>query len=175
LVKAIDKDEEMQEQEKTRKKGSFTGNFILLLVAVILIILFLFGGAFFVAWRTGFIANIMGGANPAQTTQQVVVKEPAFTYEIPEIVVNLTDGERRRFLSVKFYVGYDESKLTEEIKRRMPEIRDTILQTLWGVTAEEASSTEGKERIRDEILQAVNALLNEGNIIGIYFWHVMIQ
>jgi flagellar FliL protein len=176
LVKSKDKDqeEEKQEQEKKKKKGSFTGNLILLLVAVILIILFLFGGAFVVAYRTGFIANILGNANTPQTTQ-VVVKEPTFTYEIPEIVVNLTDGDRRRFLSVKFYVGYEESKLTDELQRRMPEIRDAILQTLWGVTAEDASSAEGKERIRDEIQQSMNDLLNEGNIVGLYFWHMMIQ
>ena len=166
--------EENVSTEVKEKGGRFSNNLVLVLLLAILVIFFVFGGAFFVAYRTGFLANITGNSTqnlpPAQT-----VREPAYTYEIPEIVVNILEGDRRRFLSVKFYVGFEHVKIAEELDRRMPEIRDAVLQILWEISAADATSNEGKERLRLDILDAMNHILNSGEITGVYFWHVMIQ
>lgn len=95
-------------------------------------------------------------------------------YAVPEVLVNLPEGGRR-FLSVKFYLGYDEPKLKEELDKRMPEIRDVVNKTLWTKTVEEMSTAEGKENLREEILGAINDLLQKGELRGLYFWHVLVQ
>lgn len=46
-------------------------------------------------------------------------------------MVNFNGIENRRFLSVKFYLGFDEPKLQQELEKRMPEIRDAVNNILW--------------------------------------------
>jgi len=172
------KEPENQNQEEKENKGkeSRSPNMVVLLLIAVLVFLFLFSGAIFVAIRTGFIGNLVGSSQAANNAPpQVMSKEPSFTYEIPEIIVNLAEGERRRFLTVKFYVGYDDEKLSEELERRMPEIRDAVLDILWNVNGDVVTSNEGKEHLREDIMNTMNDLLNSGRIVGVYFWHVMVQ
>lgn len=102
--------------------------------------------------------------------------EPAFTLSVPEILVNLPqDGGRERYLSVKFYLGYDAPALGEEMEKRMPEIRDAALKVLWEKTEQDVNSPEDKERLRQELFEAINDLLGSDQLQGVYFWHVMTQ
>jgi len=129
-----------------------------------------------VAARIGLGGDLLGGifgVNGGGETAQL--KEPEYMFEVPEIVVNLGNDERRRFLSVKFYVGHDHPGLDEELERRMPEIRDAVLGILWEKTAGDIAADNSKERLREELFEVVNGMLRTGEIRGIYFWHVMIQ
>ena len=175
MAKKEPENQNQEEQESNGKAGRSSNMVVLLLIAV-LVILFVFSGAFFVAVRTGFLGNLIGSAQPVSSAPiQVISKEPAFTYEIPEIIVNFMEGDRRRFLTIKFYVGYEDEKLTEELEKRMPEIRDAILDILWDVDGNVVTSNEEKEVLRENIMKAMNDLLNSGKIVGVYFWHVMVQ
>lgn len=161
--------------EKSQGKGRLGLNFkVLIVLIILLLIVFLFGGALFVAFRIGLVDRLLNNM-AAGVASQEVAGEPSYTYEVPEIVVNLSNGNSRRFLSVKFYVGFDETKLTEELERRMPEIRDAVLQTLWDTSAEDIDSPEEKESLREEIKEVINSLVQSGEIKGVYFWHVMVQ
>jgi len=165
------KSQENQGQEKSRFRPNLK---VLLIIIVLLVLVFLLSGVVFVAFRIGLVDRLLS-STVSDAAPQTTVEEPAYTYEVPEIVVNLSNSDSRRFLSVKFYVGYDESKLAEELERRMPEIRDVVLEILWEVSLEDIYSPEGKEHLREEIKKAINDLINSGEIKGVYFWHIMVQ
>ena len=57
----------------------------------------------------------------------------------------------------------------------MPEIRDAILTLMWGITMEEVAEESSIERMKKEIRDAANNILQTGEIIDVYFWHVMVQ
>lgn len=164
-----------EEQGKKKKRSRFQAKFkVFFVLIIILVVVFLLSGMIFVAFRVGFVDRLLNRM-VTDASSKTNIEGPAFTYEIPEILVNLSEGDRRRFLSVKFYVGYDNSKLTEELERRIPEIRDAVLKILWETSTEDVYSNEGKENLREEIKETVNSLVTSGEITGVYFWHVMIQ
>lgn len=148
-------------------------NILLIALVVVVTLVLVSAGALIVAAKLGFTPSLLGGLFGEQALAGKV-KEPAFMYEVPEILVNLPEGGRR-FLSVKFYLGFDESKLVDELDKRMPEIRDEINKILWSKDADGLATPEGKEELREEILAAVNAALNNGELRGLYFWHVLVQ
>jgi len=141
-----------------------------LFIIVLLILLILGGG---IAFRLGLASNLLGGVQKG--SQENTLKEPEFMYEVPEIVVNVNGNGKSRFLSVKFYLGFDEPKLQQELEKRMPEIRDAVNKILWVKDADDVSTLEGKEALREEILDTVNGMLHSGELRGVYFWHLMIQ
>ena len=144
---------------------------IILFCAILLLVLVIVGGL--LALRMGLAANLLGALQAE--TQRNITKEPKFMYEVPEIVVNFDGIENRRFLSVKFYLGFDEPKLQEELEKRMPEIRDAINKILWVKKVDDINTPEGKESLREEIFETVNGMLHSGELRGVYFWHLMIQ
>ena len=102
-------------------------------------------------------------------------KGTAYKYEIPEIVVNLPDGQRGRYLSLKFYLGFNDPALHDEIEDRIPELRDTVLDILWGKNIAGNDVSEKKEELREEILISTNEILNQGEVKEVYFWHFLVQ
>ncbi len=162
------KGEERAVPQPARKR-----NLLLIVLVVVLAVVLISAGALVVAVKLGFASPLFSGLLGEQNPEEEI-KEPAFMYAVPEIVVNLPEGGRR-FLSVKFYLGYDEPKLEEELDKRMPEIRDVVNKILWSKTAGEVGTPEGKEKLREEIMAAVNATLHNGQLRGLYFWHVLVQ
>lgn len=170
--KSWDKGERAKEEGMT-PRPSPKRNLLLIFLVVILAIVLISAGALAVAVKLGFASPLLNGLLGEQASEEEI-KEPAFMYAVPEIVVNLPEGGRR-FLSVKFYLGYDEPKLEGELEKRMPEIRDVVNKILWSRTAGEVGTPEGKEKLRDELLEAINAMLHSGELRGLYFWHVLVQ
>ena len=158
-------------QGKVRSRSNLK---IVIILFTLIVVIFFLSGSVFVAFRIGFVDRVLNNM-AMNASPQTTEKEPAYTYEVPEILVNLSGADRRRFLSVKFYVGFDESKLAEELERRMPEIRDAILEILWNISAEDVYSPEGKEYLRDEFKKSINEIVNSGEVKDIYFWHIMVQ
>jgi flagellar FliL protein len=165
------KNGEEKEKENAASQPRKAKKYLFIVLGAI-VILILLGGA--LTLKLGLASNLLGNLQGEQN-QENVIKEPEFMYEVPEIVVNLNGIDRRRFLSVKFYLGFDEPKLEQELEKRMPEIRDGVNKILWVKTADEINTPEGKETLREEIFETINGMLNSGKLRGVYFWHLMIQ
>ncbi len=167
--------EEVIKIEKTPHKGKKGLIFI-----IIALILLLFLAVAYFALRTGLLFDLFfspeENSRGASSRRAEVARMPEYMYEMPEILVNLDEGAGRgRFLSVKFFIGYDNPKLQQTLDKRMPELRDAVLTLLWQRNSEDIRSPEGKERLREEIYRTIDALLDEDGVVGIYFWHIMIQ
>lgn len=161
------------ERENTSPSTSKRSKWLFIVLGAVVLLLLLVGGAF-AAVKLGFLSDFVGLALQAQNIE-AVEKEPEFMYEVPEIVVNFSGLERSRFLSVKFYLGFDEPKVQQELDKRMPEIRDAVNKILWEKKAEDLNTLEGKEALREEIFETINGMLYSGKLRGVYFWHLLIQ
>ncbi|MEW5919736.1 MAG: flagellar basal body-associated FliL family protein [Bacillota bacterium] len=162
----------VEKKQRKSKKG-----LILVVVAVILI---LFLGIAYFALRTGLLGDLMLSFEDRKKTtssrRTELEKAPEFMYEVPEIVVNLEEGTAKgRFLSIKFFIGYNNAKLQQTLDKRMPEIRDAVLTVLWQRNSDDIKTAAGKQRLREDVHNTIADLLYEDEIVGIYFWHVMIQ
>jgi len=98
-----------------------------------------------------------------------------YLYTMDPFVVNLANPDLPRYLKVKIELESQESKPNEEFDKRQPQIRDTILLILTGKTSKEISDSEGKTRLKQEILLKVNQSLRGVKIKAIYFTEFVVQ
>ncbi len=156
------KEEIVEESEVKPKKKP------ILLMVIILVVLLAGGGA---AWyfTKGKVAH------PAK--EEVHKSLPPVYEKLEVFTVNLAGGER--FLQVEMSMKIADPKVSEEIKLRMPDIRDAVLRLLSSKQAEELASVEGKTKLSEEIKKQVNHVLaikkpDEG-VLAVLFLSFIIQ
>ena len=84
-------------------------------------------------------------------------------------LVNLSGNRGNKVLKVNMELEVEGERIAEEIDKRKPQIRDIIIILLSSKTYAQLSSTEGKDFLRDEIRDTVNAFLTKGKIKRVHF------
>ena len=84
-------------------------------------------------------------------------------------LVNLSGNRGNKVLKVSMDFEVEGERIGEEIDKRKPQIRDIIIILLSSKTYAQLSSTEGKDFLRDEIRDTVNAFLTKGKIKRVHF------
>ena len=97
------------------------------------------------------------------------------TFPLERFIVNLSDKGGTRYLNVLIDLELNNDHLIDEIERRLPQIRDTILVLLSSKRYEQIADIDGKRRLRDEIIQTINSLLTTGRLKNIYFTNFVIN
>ena len=84
-------------------------------------------------------------------------------------LVNLSGNRGNKVLKVNMELEVEGERIAEEIDKRKPQIRDIIIILLSSKTYAQLSSTEGKDFLRDEVRDTVNAFLTKGKIKRVHF------
>ncbi|MEN6522775.1 MAG: flagellar basal body-associated FliL family protein [Anaerolineaceae bacterium] len=108
-------------------------------------------------------------------------------------IINLADTSGRRYIRLTVVLEFapkisatEEVKKTEEevdpnetlkadIDTRMPLMDDVVITMLSTKTYEELYTADGKEALRKEIMNAINARLPEFRVISVYFTEFVVQ
>ena len=98
---------------------------------------------------------------------------PVFTLET--FVVNLADRGASRYLRTTLDLELTDEATIEEVKQRLPQIRNAILMIIPSKTSKDIRTTDGKTAMRDEIMEKLNAFMKSGSITNIYFTEFVIQ
>ena len=107
-----------------------------------------------------------------QTQDQERTAEKSFVGKVIPLetfIVNLAGSKGRRVAKVDLQLELEGEGTSEEIEKRKAQIRDIIIILLSGKTYDEVSTREGKEQLRNEIKDTVNAFLTKGKILNIFF------
>lgn len=168
----------MSEEEKTEKKGGKGLIFILIGVLVVLIIV------------VAVVVILLLGSGGEEKTQEspkpVANKErntgnsdyakPGPIFPIPDpFVVNLVGQNGRRYAKTTIALEMSSPELQKEITAKIPLIRDTIIRVLSSKTFEDISTSKGKERLKEEITQEINAFMVDGYIKSVFLTEFVIQ
>ena len=78
-------------------------------------------------------------------------------------------------LEMKPAENVEATEVIDELEKRMPQIRDTILMILPSKQYADIATTQGKIALRDEIMAKLNAFLKKGQINTIYFTEFVVQ
>jgi flagellar protein FliL len=84
-------------------------------------------------------------------------------------LVNLAGSRGNKVAKINLELEVDGPKVTEEIEKRKPQVRDIIIILLSSKTFDQVSTKEGKDFLRDEIRDTVNSFLTKGHIKRVYF------
>lgn len=144
-------EEKIQEQEKAKKRKSK-----LLTVIVIMIMVFVLIGVFFIGYS--FISN---------EEEDKITMGPVF--ESNEFTVNLRETGGRRFLRTKFTVEADDKKVVSEINTKLPMFNDTVNTVLGYQTLDDLEVIGAKDKIRAQLINELNGILDDGEVTNIYF------
>ena len=90
-------------------------------------------------------------------------------------LVNLSGNRGNKVLKLNMELEVEGERIAEEIDKRKPQIRDIIIIVLSSKTYAQISSTAGKNFLRDEIRDTVNAFLTRGKIKRVHFTELIYQ
>lgn len=183
--------EEASTQESTpvEKKSS---NMLMIIIIIVLIFIIVLGAL-------GFFL-LSGGDEEIQQQQQIEpqtkerttsttrrasqstdfddsrkLSDIGILYPLDTFTVNLKSDAGRRYLKVTMSLELDGSELSLELDAKSPVIRDRVIRILTSKTLEEISSKKGKQKISQQIMDTLNAMIADGTIKGIYFTEFVIQ
>lgn len=96
-------------------------------------------------------------------------------YSLDPFIVNIYDGQELRYLKVRIEMEMASPSIQSELEARLAAIRDAILVVLTTKTLQEIQDVQGKNQLREEILQAVSKIVAQGKVTRIYFTDFVVQ
>lgn len=156
---------EEQVKEEVGKSGS-KKKLIFILIPVILLLIGGGAGAYF------FLTH-----KKKESTKQMVVapKKLGVMYDLGSFLVNLADKNANTYAKVSITLELSNEKVQQEVVKRLPIIKDAVINLLSSKTYDEIRTPEGKEELRLELIKRINAILVTGGVQNIYFTQFIVQ
>jgi len=107
--------------------------------------------------------------------KEVEVEAIGEMLKLDDFTVNLADKEAKRYIRVGITLEIKNSAAVDEVKKRLPQVRDAILVTLSSKLSEEIEGEGGKTLLRQALLTKMNEVLVVGKIYNLYFTDLVIQ
>jgi flagellar FliL protein len=151
------------EGEAAAPKRRFTLKKIIILVAGLAVL----GGG-----GTGGYLMFFGKSHTEKPV--VVVKPPAF-YDLPEVLVNLSGGDRAQYLRAKIVLEVADQATVEQIKPVLPRVLDAFQTYLREMRSTDLEGSAGLYRLRDELTRRVNVAIAPTRINAVLFKEIVVQ
>jgi flagellar FliL protein len=150
---------------------------LVLLIGVMMMLMLGLGGGLFMMWNQLSALNAQSVADAGGQPDEVVSLEQSLgpIFSLDTFIVNLADKGGTRYLRVTMDLELDNSELEDELNKRLPQVRDSLLMILPSKRFEDISTVQGKTALRDEMLEALNGYLGQGKITNIYFKEFVVQ
>ena len=150
---------------------------LIIFMGVLMILMLGLGGGLLMMWNKLAVLSTQSTANAGvRPSQGADVKEPLGPiFSLETFIVNLADKGGKRYLRVTMDLELGNTELENEITKRLPQVRDSVLMILPAKRFEDINSAEGKITLRDEILDALNGFLTQGQVTKIYFKEFVVQ
>jgi flagellar FliL protein len=161
-------------EEMSKKTLIFIAGGAFLFLAIV-------GGGFYMLWiQITKIQTMAPGAAQQEIVQPPKEKEKekpviGAVFPLDTFIVNLSDENFNHYLRITMHLELNDVKLTDELQKRLPQIRDIMFNILPVKKFKEIQGVEGKKALRDEIMASVNKLLVTGAVINIYFVEFVVQ
>ena len=141
------------------------------------------GGVYYFLIRTPVdpaTAQANASAEAKAGAKEAPGKPPIFL-PLESFTVNLkvSPGEDQQFLQIGISLQMRSEKSGDPVKQRMPQVRNRVLMLLTNSRASDLSTTDGKEKLVEQILTQVNSLYpqmgDDTPVLGVYFTSFIIQ
>ena len=143
------------DEEKTEEQGK-SGSKKLIIIIAVLVLLLIGGGvaAFFLLSGSDQQAEQVENAEPVQ--------KPAIYFDFkPPFVVNYQWKGRQRYVQISMSVMTREEKVVDTLTTHMPLVRNNLVMILGSQDFENLRTPEGKEAVRESILEELNRILTD--------------
>jgi flagellar FliL protein len=114
-------------------------------------------------------------SNSGEYSNSRKLNDIGILYPLDSFTVNLKSDSGRRYLKVTMSLELEGEELSLELDKKAPVLRDRVIRILTSKSLEEISSKKGKQKISDQIMDTLNAMISDGRIKGIYFTEFVVQ
>jgi flagellar FliL protein len=99
----------------------------------------------------------------AHAEEGAAVKQTLYLALDPPLIVNFPDSDAVRFLQVTITVMAHEQAVLDAVAKYNPVIRNNLITLMSGRDSQAMMTREGKEKLRQEALKEVQAILKKEN------------
>jgi flagellar FliL protein len=96
-------------------------------------------------------------------------------YPLEALIVNIHDGPELRYLKIKLEFEIKDAETKGEIDPFMAPMQDAILMLLSGKQMGDITTTEGKNKLKEEIMASVGKIVPPGKITRVYITDFVVQ
>ena len=125
-----------------------------------------------------FLMHKNADPKKAEVKHEEPAHAPVFV-TLESFTVNLQPDPEEKFLQLDVSLQVETPEVAEELKAQMPAIRSRLLMLLTSKNATEISTSEGKQKLSDEIIAEVKKPFSKGGkpqeISGVFFTSFVIQ
>lgn len=148
---------------------------IIIIAGIAFIVLAMIGGGFFMLWqKLSALGNLKAGGD-VKTEAKQDKESMGHIFSLESFIVNLSDEGGKRYLRVTMGLEVSDPKASDELTKRLPQIRDRILMILPTRKVGDLQTAEGKNSLRSEIAAELNELFGKEIVKKIYFTEFVIQ
>jgi flagellar FliL protein len=150
---------------------------VIILSAGAFLIMLMMGGLFFMMWSKLSKMEREPAAQEAPEQVELAVEETRVkpVFPLASFIVNLAGENGKRYLKIKMDLEITKEELNDDIRQRIPQIRDGIMMILTSKRYEDIKDTEGKISLRADIQNHVNSFFKEPCVSNVYFTDFVIQ
>ncbi|MDT7911299.1 MAG: flagellar basal body-associated protein FliL [Thermocrinis sp.] len=153
----------MAEEKAEEKKG---GRKILFLIPILLLVLAVAGGGVYF-----FLLN----KSKKEGEEKISPSHVGVMVDLGVFTVNLADKGTDAYARVAITLELSNEKVKQEVDKRMPIIKDAIIDVISSKTSDFVRTPEGREALRLELIKRLNIILVEGGVRNIYFTEFVVQ
>ncbi|MCF6329962.1 MAG: flagellar basal body-associated protein FliL [Sulfurimonas sp.] len=183
-------EEEKKENKEQQEGGEKKSKMLMIIIIGVLIFIIIIGAVIAILLMGGDneqnISNQSPQAMESSTTKKMrrtssalegsrKLSEIGILYPLDTFTVNLKSDSGRRYLKATMSLELSGDELSLELDAKAPVLRDRIIRILSSKTLEEISSKKGKQKVSDQIIDTLNAIISDGHVQGIYFTEFVIQ
>jgi flagellar FliL protein len=141
-----------------------------LVVIVAVLVILLLGGAGVYFWAAASSKKSSAQQKPEKTTEVLSV------VHLETFVVNIADPEQKAFLRVGIDLGLEKKPAKGEADGApVALIRDTILGVLSVQKPDDLLTTEGKRKLKEDLLRALRQRAPDLGVAEVYFTEFLMQ
>ena len=161
----------MADDEEVEQSGGGGNKLMIVLIALVVILLLAVGAGGYLLYSKGVFSDEPMGPDgmpmPAQQEEQVKKEasgemEPTFNVAIEDLILNITTAKgREKLMKLSFTLKCAHEGCEGLIETVTPEIQDAVITQVSSRSAEELLTVGGKALFKEELLDEVNAIVNE--------------
>jgi flagellar FliL protein len=158
-----------------------------LFIVILIVVLLLSGigaGVYYFLFQTPAAESDAGeataGTNADAAKKDGKGKPPVFL-ALESFTVNLKTApdEGQQYLQIGMTLELRSDRSVDPIKQRIPQVRNRVLMLLTNSKASDLATSEGKEKLVEEIKTQINAMypqmINDAPVFGVFFTSFIIQ
>ena len=154
---ADEKDQENQENQE-EQKGSGLKKIIIFAVLGLVLVGAGVGGALFFLGSEEEMPIAEGEEemmDEEMVDAEMASKQAIYLDLHPAFVANFSGHSKKKYMQVYVVAMAEEQEVIDKLEMHMPAVRNNILMTLSRKTSDEIATVEGKEVLRQEVLEVV--------------------